>query len=123
MKADESRPNISRKRKRPESLPALSNTSEQGEVSIWKEHVRVLAEARLKIQPLSGTAHLDAINVLHRRAAALSEIMAEAAYSSSGSEMPSESLAEVMGIIEEDVKVAGCIAAGMHDLLNNLRRF
>jgi hypothetical protein len=93
----------------------------QENLSIQERQTSYLGEARLKTEQVEATAHIDAINWLHHRAASLCTVVGEAAYSVSGSEMPPESLAVVMGIIEEDIQVAGWIARKMHDLLADRR--
>jgi hypothetical protein len=120
MKAHKSLP---RKRERRKPLPARFDEQGQENLPIWKNCINSLGEARLKTEPIEATAHIDAINWLHHRAAALCDIVAEAAYSDSGSKIPEESLAVVMGIIKEDIQVAGWIARKMYGLVRDRRDF
>jgi hypothetical protein len=113
MKAHKSLP---RKRKQAKPLGVRIIEQRQENRSIQEEDINYLGEARLKTERVEATAHIDAINWLHHRAVSLCTVVGEAAYSASGSEMPPESLAVVMGIIEEDIQVAGWIARKMDDL-------
>jgi hypothetical protein len=111
------------KREQPKPLPAAFNEQGQENLSIHENHISCLGEARLKTEGVEAAAHIDAINYLHRRAASLCDIVGQAGYSESGSEMPSESLAVVMDIIREDVQVAGWIAGKLDDLRGDRRCF
>jgi len=105
--------NIPRKREQPKPLPAPFNEQNWEKLLPYQKNSYFLAEARLKMQGVEGTGYLDAICWLHYRAAALCDIVSEAAYSESRSKMPGESLSVVMGIIREDIEVAGVLARKM----------
>jgi hypothetical protein len=120
MKAHKSLP---RKREQRKPLPAPFNEQQWEKLLPYEKAAYFLAEARLKTAAIEATAHIDAINWLHHRVVSLCTVVGEAAYSASGSEMPPEALAVVMGIIEEDIQVAKRIAGEMFDLLRDRRRF
>jgi hypothetical protein len=111
--------NLPRERTKSKPLAVRIIEQRQEGLSIQEEHIKCLGEARLKTEGVDATAHIDAINWLHHRAASLCTVVEEAAYSASGSEMPPEALAVVMGSIEEDIQVAGWIAGNMFDLLQD----
>jgi hypothetical protein len=109
--------NIPRKREQPKPLLAPSfNVKNWKDLLPYQKEAYFLAKARLENGEEMGHCHIDAINWLHHRVLALCDIVGEAAYSESGSEMPGESLAVVMGIIQEDIRVAGCITNNLDHL-------
>jgi hypothetical protein len=101
------------KREQPKPLAAPFNEQRWEKMLPYEKAAYFLAEARLKTEGVEATAYLDGINWLHHRAVALCDIVGEAAYSDSGSEMPPESLSVVMGIIREDIEVASVLARKM----------
>jgi len=113
--------NIPKKREQPKPLPAPIDEQGQERLLPYEKSNNYLAEARLRAEDVSGSAHMDAINWLHHRASSLCDIVSEAAYSESGSEMPQESLSVVMGTIQEDIQVAKVLANKMYHLLQDRR--
>jgi hypothetical protein len=101
------------KREQPKPLPAPFNEQRWEDMLPYEKSEYFLAEARLKSEGPRGFPFSNAIDSLHRRAAALCDIVGEAAYSESGSEMPGDSLAIVMDIIREDIRVASVLARKM----------
>ena len=81
-----------------------------------------LGDARLRAQGMSSSAAIDALDWLIHRASSLCDIVGEAAYTGSGSELPGESLAETMDIIREDIQVARWLAEGLHLQLQDCQK-
>jgi hypothetical protein len=101
-------------RKRP-TPPASINLQREEDLLPYERLERALAQVRVEEGHLGPCSHLDALNWLHHRAASLCDIVGEAALSGSGSEMPGESLATVMDILREDIRVAGWIIQKMDE--------
>jgi hypothetical protein len=105
-------------RKRP-APPAPINLRKEEELSPSEWLAKGLAEVRIEREVPGPCPHLDALNWRHHRAKALCDIAAEAALSASGSEMPGNALATVMGILREDIEVAGWIVQKMDEAARN----
>jgi len=103
------------KGKRPELPPARINLPREKELLPHESLAKTLAEVRIERGAPGPCPHFDALNWIHHRVIALSDIVFEAAFSGSGNEMPGESLAMVMGIIREDIEVAGWIVKKMDE--------
>jgi hypothetical protein len=112
MKAQRS---VTEKREQPKPLPVPFNEKNWERLLPYQQHPYFLAEARLKMEGVEGAAHIDAINWLLYRSAALCDIVAEAGGSESESSFPRESLVTVMGIIREDIETAKVLAGKMHE--------
>lgn len=91
--------------------------------SLWvspEARLEYLADGRLKGEGTgSEVAYIDVLNQLYTRSTALCDIVAEAGLSASESEeseVSGESLATVMGILNEDIQVAKILTNRLYEL-------